>query len=116
MVTEKLLKQFIIFLYQWHVEENGESISTLRETGFSIADGLFASEKPDAVANISKECMKDLTFNLAKEAAARDFVEIENLIFFLTPNGFKEAKRLLHPIRTFMNIHWKWLVATFFTA
>jgi len=114
-ITNKLLNLFLVFLYKWHTEEYGETISTLKEGGFDLVDDLFASENPEAVANLNEDDSKGLTHTLAEEAEARGYVEIEGITFTLTEKGFYAAQRLLYPVKGFLEEHWKWIVGSLFT-
>lgn len=110
MITEKLLKKFLIFLYKHHIEEHGNSISSLLDGSVHVMEKIFSNEHPEAVVGISDDTVKDLTFNLSKELEARNLALIDSLVVTLTPEGYKEAKRLLHPVKHFVTTHWKWLI------
>ena len=110
MITNKLINKFLVFLYQSHVEEFGESISKLPEGGMLLLDDEFSVKYPEAIVDIDEYTKKNLTYNLGKELEARNFAVVDNLSIFLTKDGYNEARRILHPIKYFFNKHWKWLI------
>lgn len=73
---------------------------------------VFSKEHPEIVVGISEDVVKDLTFNLSKELEARHFAKIDSLVITLTPKGYDEAKRLIHPVKHFATNHWKWCIGT----
>ena len=105
MISETLVKQFLIFLYRQHVEEYGESISKLPDAGFHVLENVFVDEHPEAVVALNDDTYKKLTFNLAKELNVRGFAEVDALVVTLTPNGYEEARRLSHPAKYFLHNH-----------
>jgi len=110
MITRKLINKFLIFLYQEHIESYGESLSDLSKGGLLLLDKTFSEKHPEAIVDIDTHTIKDLTYNLGKELEARNFASVDNLSIFLTPEGYNEARRILHPFRYFMANHWKWLI------
>lgn len=116
MITEKLINQFIVFLYEWHIDEYGESVSSLPEGGIHVLDKVFPNECPKAVINLDKETIKDLTHNLANELKARGLVEYESLVVTLTPKGFLEAKHLKYPVKYFLKNKWHIYIPITLTA
>lgn len=102
-------------MYKDHIEMYGESISALQKGGLLLLDSEFPEKHPEAILNLDKGTIKDLTYNLGKELEARGFATVDNLSIFLTPEGYEEARRLIKPKRHFMKTHWKWLVGAIFT-
>lgn len=75
-------------MYKDHIETYGESISTLHKGGLLLLDSDFPEQHPEAIVNLDKSTIKDLTYNLGKDLEARGFTTADNLSIYLTPKGY----------------------------
>ncbi len=115
MLTQKLIRQFLICLYKRHIQKHGESIGQLYFTRFNIMDDTLLEDIPDLVQFQEDGSFKRLTMVLVRELKERGYATGQNMEFALTTEGYFEAQRLLSPYKHFAIEHWKWLVSAFFT-
>jgi hypothetical protein len=102
-------------LYKRHLKQHGESIANLPFSRFKIMDDTLLEELPNLIEHQEDGSFKRLTHTLLRELKTKGFAEGANMEYNLTPEGYLEAARLMHPYMHFVKNHWKWLVGAFFT-
>ncbi|MBV2120507.1 MAG: hypothetical protein KUF74_03540 [Candidatus Thiodiazotropha sp. (ex Ctena orbiculata)] len=112
MITEKLIKKYLIYLYDDYTSVYGESLHNLDKSGELTLGRNFADMHPEAIIQLDEHTIRNLTPSLAKELEQRGFARTDSLSVYLTKEGFYEAKRLKHPIYHFLKKHWKWIIGT----
>ncbi len=112
MITENLIKKYLIYLYDDYTLEYGDSLLNLNKSGELTLGTEFADENPKAIIHLEKNMIRNLTPVLAKELEIRGYAKTDNLSVYLTKEGIIEAKRLKTPLISFIKLHWKWFVVT----
>ena len=105
-----MVNEFLLLVYRKYKEENGDSMDRLKFYKFSREnDSLFDGTEYQGVQKRNRS-FDTLTSKLSRELDALGYVKISNLEFTLTPEGYTEALRLLHPVVYFIYRYWKWYI------
>lgn len=112
MITEKLIRKYLVYLYDDYTSVYGDSLQNLEKSGELTLGRDFADMHPEAIIQLDEHTIRNLTPSLAQELEQRGFARTDSLSVYLTKEGFYEARRLKRPILSFFKSNWKWVIGT----
>ncbi|MBF4376770.1 hypothetical protein [Vibrio anguillarum] len=121
MIKNNVEKEFLKFLYNEYVKENGHSYAALNKHKFYFTDErlyLGVSGLCSITKKVESTLYKPHTIEYVEHLESKGLLTSpsEALNFFFTKEGLDYGERLTNPCKYFYKTHWKWFIGVIVTV